>query len=119
MLIAAIVIPIIFLYFLMLTRREHRKHHEAWLTSGIVEEHASIRGRVVRLNTSKRIFYQQKRIFTLEVVIQEEERKHTAIIEKPITEPFTSPTLEIGQEIIAYGQWDNKYFRINRFEQLV
>jgi hypothetical protein len=116
--VTAIVIPIIFLYFFWLTRKEMEEHDIKWLAAGEVKQEAMLTGEIKSINEEKQRFYYHRYLYVQEIKLQSDSkivkvRKVTPIRKNIIIEPFT-----IGEVIRIYGSWRGSYFHFSKFEQL-
>jgi hypothetical protein len=110
--VAAIVIPLLFLYFYVLTSKEMKKQHNQWLAIGRVEPEAVIKGKVLTLSVEKQKFYYHKYILVTDIKLQTDfqiiDVKHIV----PLIKGILLPDIHIGEYITCKGQWKNGYFQV-------
>lgn len=116
--VAAIVIPILFLCFFIITKRERKDFTAKWLAVNNVEEEALLRGTITNITKEKQRYYYNKYIFVTDLVIKEQHKHTKARHIMPITTDFTPPTFTIGTKIHCIGKWENDIFRFTNFKEL-
>ncbi len=119
--VAAIVIPILFFVFFIVTKKERKKYDRLWKRLGDVEEIDTVKGIVASKITDKKRFYQHRYYVSIEFRIQTNTNKSIrAIYEKPIQfteEVEHEPPWKTGDALTLYGSWDNQQFRVNRIKE--
>jgi hypothetical protein len=116
--VAAIVIPILFLCFFIITKRERKEFTEKWLAVHNVEEEALLTGTITTITGEKQRYYYNRYIFVTDLIIKEQQRYKKARHILPITTEFTSPTstFAVGTKIQCVGKWENDIFRFTHFK---
>ncbi len=117
MLVTAIVIPLLFLFFLFIVRKERKKQYQKWRDFGKIEEKTVESGIVQRIFSEKRKYYHELYVSRTELVIDNGVKVFQVIIEKPSDQK--EATLEINQNdfVTCYGTWHNHSFLANRIRK--
>jgi len=113
--VTAIVIPIICIYFFLLTRKEMKENDTKWKNAGNFNEEAVVEGIIKSISTEKQRFYYQRFIFVQE--LQVETGTLSIAVKKviPLTKNFVSDEFQIGKRYQFVGQWKQKQFYCNRY----
>jgi hypothetical protein len=116
--VTAIVIPIICLYFYLLTRKEMKENDIKWLAAGDIKQEAMLTGEIKSIHEEKQRFYYHRYLYVQEIKLQTDSkivkvRKVTPIRKNIEIEPFT-----IGEVIRIYGSWTGSYFHFKHFDRL-
>ncbi|NHM29666.1 hypothetical protein [Neobacillus terrae] len=116
--VTAIVIPIICIYFFLLTRKEMKENDMKWKNSGHFNEEAIVEGVIKSISSEKQRFYYQRFIFVQE--LQVETGTSSTAVKKvtPITKDFVIEEFQIGKRYQFIGEWNQKYFCCNRYFSL-
>ncbi|MFC4320303.1 hypothetical protein [Litchfieldia salsa] len=115
--VAAILIPIIFIYFFIKSKKEANKYHREWITMTDIRIDSSVIGTVSQIFTQKERFYYNKFLFETTLIIQTTEGRTIKLKKiEPITPEFTPPLFLPGEQLAFYGFWDQDYFRFSLFE---
>ncbi|PLR97409.1 hypothetical protein [Bacillus sp. T33-2] len=114
--VTAIVIPIIFIYFYWLTRKEIRENHEKWLQLEHVPEEAVITGKILELTEARERFYYHRFNHVLNIKVQTDDKILTVKKITPIREGATFPEITPGEHVRFYGNWKEGYFQVGRIE---
>ncbi len=116
--VAAIVIPILFLCFFIISKRERKDFTAKWLAVNIVEEEAILSGTITNITKEKQRYYYNRYIFVTDLVIKEQHKYTKARHIVPITNEITPPTFTHGTKIYCIGKWENDIFRFTKFKEL-
>ncbi|MFD1735688.1 hypothetical protein ACFSCX_03835 [Bacillus salitolerans] len=114
-LVTAIVIPLIFFYFLHLTIENRKKRHEEWLRLAEVKELAVIAGEVKQSLSKIERFAFDYKIVVERYVLKGSKQSFKAIRRIPITSDSIPPTIKEGEQITCYGYWEKDTFIFNRY----
>jgi hypothetical protein len=114
--VTAIVIPIICLYFFLITRKELKEHDIKWLAAGEVRHEASLTGEIKDISSEKQRFYYHRYLFVQELKLQTGLKliKVKKII--PIQKNVKIEEFHIGDIIRVYGSWERSQFLFNNYE---
>lgn len=108
--VTAIVIPIIFLYFFWITKKEIKEQENKWLKAGQVSQEAMVIGKIISIHNEKQKFYYNRYIFVQVLKLQTETKLITVLKETPITKNFKIESFQAGEIIRVYGQWKDHQF---------
>ncbi|MCA1029941.1 hypothetical protein LCL95_02700 [Bacillus timonensis] len=113
--VAAIVIPLLLLYFYIVTKREYDNHHKKWINLDKVCEDSLITGKVIRISQTKKRFYYNK--YTQETEIILKSNSTNIVVKKimPLTISMNSLDIRVGDHIVCYGQWQKDFFQMSRY----
>lgn len=108
--VTAIVIPVLFLYFYYITRKERKQFYNQWLQIGKVTEEAWVKGTITGIQEKTEHYYYNYKIYVIDLLLQHENEKVTARIQFPAIDSLQKPSFRIGETIICYGEWKNGVF---------
>jgi hypothetical protein len=114
--VAAIVIPIIFLYFLYISMNERKRRIEKWQQIGDIKEETFISGKVIQSYTLTKRFVGKHYISETILLIKSEYETYKAILKLPITPTFQAIQIDDDSLITCYGYWGNKTFYFCRYK---
>ncbi len=114
--VAALVIPVLFLYFLYLRLLENKKGIREWQNLNKFKEEACITGKIIQLNTKNEKFVGRHSISKTTIIIQYNRKLIKAINKTPITTSFLPFEVKEGMEIKCYGYWDKGVFLFSRLQ---
>jgi hypothetical protein len=117
--VTAIVIPIIIIYFYIISKRELRTHTEQWLALEKVYEEAIVTGKIQHISMRKERYYYHRYVHILELTLI---NNHTTTVVTKIT-PIVkgkdlSSDFQLGDEVSVYGNWKEGNFRFGRYESI-
>jgi hypothetical protein len=112
--VAAIVIPLIFLYFLYITIKERKQQYSKWLNLEHVKEEAYLSGKVIQVSRNEK-FIGKHLVSITTLLLQDKVKVHKAVRKLPKTNSFHPFTIEEGTYIRCYGYWDQDLFIFNRY----
>ena len=115
--VTAIVIPIICIYFYVLTKKEMKKQEQKWLEIGQVPLESVISGKIKSISETKQRFYYHRFLYVQEIKLQTNTKLITAKKITPLTKGVIIDTFHSGEMIKAYGRWKNNQFYFNQFLQ--
>jgi hypothetical protein len=118
-LVTAIVIPIIIIYFFIISKQDLQTHTEKWLALEDVYEEAMVAGKIHQMSERQERFYYHRYVHILELTLM---NNHKTIAVSKIT-PLTkgkviTNDLQLGDEIRVFGNWKEGHFRFKRYELL-
>jgi hypothetical protein len=116
--VAAIVIPIICLYFYFLTKKEMKAQDQKWLAMGQIPEEAVLYGEIKEIMAEKQRFYYNRFIYVQEIKLQTESKCTTVKHVTPLVKNARLQTFQTGEMIRVYGRWQGHEFFFNRLEIL-
>ncbi|SHT24122.1 Uncharacterised protein [Mycobacteroides abscessus subsp. abscessus] len=117
--VTAIVIPIIIIYFYLISKRELQSHTEQWLALEQVYEEAIVTGKIHQINITKERFYYHRYIHIVKLTLIH--NGTTTVVSKitPIVKgKVLTNDFEIGVEVRVYGNWKEGHFRFGRYDIL-
>lgn len=113
--VTAIVIPIIYLYFYWLTKKEMRESYAKWVELKNVPEEAIISGMIVDMNVSKQRYYYYRYVHVLDLTIQSSGKKQWKVKKMtPLMKGSHLPSVNIGDNVHLYGNWKKEFFLVSR-----
>lgn len=74
--VTAIAIPLLFLYFYYLTRKERKKFYNKWLQIGKVAEESFVKGTIVGIREKTERYYYHYSIYIIDLLLQHENEKN-------------------------------------------
>ncbi|WP_059170022.1 hypothetical protein [Bacillus sp. FJAT-27445] len=116
MMVTAILIPIICLYFLWLTLKEAKENEKRWLQTATANEEAVVNGTITSIFQEKQRFYYHRYIIVQELMIKADMGQIKAKIITPLTKVAAIKDYRVGQELRIYGSWEKNWFHANRVE---
>ena len=118
LLVTAIVIPILFLCFYFIVRKEKRKQLESWKALNQQEETDIIKGQIDNIYTEKKRYFQQLFLWKTTIHVIDGNQKYTIIYEKPADKKEATLRLSKRDYVACYGSWYQNVFQANRIEKL-
>lgn len=116
--VTAIVIPIIFLYFFWLTRKEMKVQDQKWLSIGYVQQEAVLSGLINDIVEEKQRFYHNRYIYVQELKLQTDGKSVRIKKITPLTKNVNIHSFTVGEIIRVYGKWEGKQFFFNDYEEV-
>jgi hypothetical protein len=114
--VTAIVIPIICIYFYVITKKEMKKQDQKWLETGKIPHESVISGEIKSITETKQRFYYNRYICVQEIKLQSDPKVITIKKITPLTKEAIIDSFQPGEMIIAYGMWKNNHFYFNHFK---
>jgi hypothetical protein len=114
--VAAIVIPMIFLYFLYITMKERKRRIEKWQQIGDIKEETFLSGKVIQSLTRSKRFVGKYYISETTLLVKRDYETYKAILRLPITPSYEAIHIDGETLITCYGYWDNKIFYFGRYK---
>lgn len=116
--VTAVLIPIICIYFYLVSKKELKENEKKWLNLTNLHEEAIVSGKIISLNESKKRFYYHRNIQIVQIQLQTE----TKIIQVQRVVPYTNQKTDlpfiIGDRVRLYGNWQENEFHFLRFDIL-
>lgn len=112
--VAAVVIPIIFIYFFIITIKDRKRKYEEYLLLNHIKEEALLTGVIFQVDTKKKAYVGKHMVYVTTLVLQDERLKRIKAT-RISAETLPIPLLE-GNKISCYGYWDQTDFRFNRYQ---
>jgi hypothetical protein len=116
--VTAIVIPIICLYFFLITRKELKEHDIKWLAAGEVRHEAVLTGEIKDISSEKQRFYYHRYLFVQELKLQTGLKLIKVKKITPIQKNVKIEEFHIGDIIRVYGSWEGSQFLFNNYEMI-
>jgi hypothetical protein len=113
--VTAIVIPIICLYFYLLTKKEMKEHDEKWVKAGDVTHEAVLTGEIKSIVEEKQRFYYHRYLYVQTLQLQTSTKLITAKKITPLTRNLIIESFTIGDIIRVYGSWESNKFLFNQY----
>jgi hypothetical protein len=114
--VTAILIPIICIYFYWVTKKELKEHEERWLNLTNLNEEAIVTGEIIHLTQTKKRYYYHRYISVIQIKLQTE----TKLIQVKRITPYKLQNeiqaLKTGDKVRLYGNWEENEFRFLRYE---
>lgn len=114
--VTAVVIPIICLYFFLITRKEMKLNDSKWLASSEVRKEAILTGEIKSVTKEKQRFYYHRYILVYEIMLQTETKLVKIRKISPIKNDSKVETFSIGEVIQIYGCWEGRNFHFNEYQ---
>jgi hypothetical protein len=114
--VTAVVIPILFLYFFWITRKEMKLNDSKWLAAAEVAKEAVLTGEIKSINQEKQRFYYHRYILLYELTLQTETKLIKAKKIIPIRNNIEIDTFSVGEVLRIYGSWDGNHFHFNEYQ---
>ncbi|MDE5413094.1 hypothetical protein [Alkalihalobacterium chitinilyticum] len=112
--VAAIVIPILFIVFYFIVKRNNAAYEKKWKEVGEIKEQVMISGKLERYFVEKKRFYQHRYIWHIQLFLKKDQKIIKVIFEKPAETDSVPLKFLTNDPIKCYGQWDRKTFLANR-----
>ncbi len=112
--VAAIVIPILFIVFYFIVKRNNASYEQKWKEVGKIREQITLTGNLERFFVEKKRFYQHRYIWHVQLYLKENKNVIKVIFEKPAQTDELPIQLSINEKVKCYGHWDQKTFLANR-----
>ncbi|WP_456275615.1 hypothetical protein [Bacillus sp. AK128] len=114
--VAAIVIPLIFLYFLIVTIKERRRKYEEYLTLDKIKEEALLTGVIHEVTVKTRTFVRDHSVsVTTLLLVDENYKRYKAVRTSPLAS--TTPSFLAGTSVTCYGYWEKDQFIFYRYKE--
>jgi hypothetical protein len=113
--VAAIVIPIIFLYFLYIAIRDRRQQYSKWLNLEHVKEEAYLGGKVIQVTSRTERYVGKHLVSITTLLLQDKFKVQKAVRKLPKIDSSPPFNVEEGTYIRCYGYWDRDLFIFNRY----
>lgn len=118
MVVAAIVIPILFIYFYFLTSREKSKQIYKWKRVGVVPEESRIMGKVDSIQQSTERFYQNYKVVLFIFTITSDDKRIRAVKKMPLGDEVPAVDIDKTTPVIMTGRWNKQTFLINKIQNI-
>ncbi len=112
--IAAIVIPILFIFFYFTVKRNNAAYEKRWRNVGDINEQLTLSGTLERSFVEKKRFYHHRYIWNFQIYLKDKHELIKVIYEKPALTDIPPLKLTTHDKIKCYGQWNGKNFLANR-----
>jgi hypothetical protein len=116
--VTAVVIPIICLYFFLITRKEMKINDSKWLASAEVRKEAVLTGEIKSITQEKQRFYYHRYVLVYELTLQTELKLIKAKKICPINNNSITDTFSIGEVLRIYGCWEGNRFHFDEYQVL-
>lgn len=116
--VTAIVIPIICLYFYLVTKKEMGKQDQKWLETGKIRHESMITGEIKDRTDTKQRYYYNRYLYVQELKLQTDTKVMTVKKITPLTKDVQIEPFQTGETIRAYGSWKNNQFYFNDYDRL-
>ncbi|MBM7659491.1 hypothetical protein JOC85_000258 [Bacillus mesophilus] len=113
--VAAVVIPLLFLYFLVITIKDRRQKYEDYLNLDTIKEEAFISGKVLQIDTKTRAFVGKHYVNIVTILLHNKEHQAYQKAIRTSTTSIEPQVFTEGTEVICYGYWEKDVFIFNRF----
>jgi len=108
--VTAIAIPLLFLYFYHVTRKERKRMYHQWLQAGNIHAESVVKGTIVAIQEKTERYYGHYLLAIIDLQLEHDKEKIIARMQFPLTESLQKPTFSLGDTIVCYGQWCNQVF---------
>ncbi|UII57286.1 hypothetical protein LS684_07555 [Cytobacillus spongiae] len=115
--VTAILIPIIFIYFYWLTRKEMKESYEKWTQLDHILEEAVVSGTIQHIKTEKQRYYYHRFVYVTVLTLQIDRNVLQVKKIEPLRHNFSPNTFTIGEHVRLYGNWKEDFFQFNRVER--
>lgn len=112
--VTAIVIPIVLIYFYLLTKKEMQENYDEWLQLEQIPEEAIVSGKIIEVREQKERFYYHR--FNHVSVLKINTGVKELIVKKvtPLKKGAVPPVFKEGENVHLYGNWKQGYFAVSR-----
>jgi hypothetical protein len=114
--VTAILIPIICIYFYLVTLKEIKENENKWLALNNLQEEAILTGTIIQLVESKKRFYYHRYIHVLDILLQTETKSFQVKRVTPYIKQKNTLNLKVGDRVRLYGNWQENEFRFLRYD---
>jgi hypothetical protein len=93
--------------------------HTRWNKLEHIHEEAVITGKVTHVSEETQHFYYHRYVHCLFITLQS---AHNRIVVKkvtPIRKGFQAPSINVGETIRVFGNWENRQFQVARIERII
>ncbi|MGG1398260.1 hypothetical protein ABE288_10705 [Bacillus salipaludis] len=116
--VTAIVIPVILLYFYLITKKEMKVQDTKWLSLENIPQEAVTVGEIKSIYEEKQRYYYHRYIFVQEMRLQTESRQITIKKITPLTKTAVIETFKVGEFLRVYGYWESSQLVFSHFERI-
>lgn len=114
--VTAIAIPLLFLYFYYITRKERKRMYHQWLQAGNIAAESVVKGTIVAIQETTERYYGHFLLAVIDLQLEHGTEKTIARMQLPLMESLQKPTFSIGDTIVCYGQWRNQLFLFTAYQ---
>lgn len=114
--VTAVVIPIIFFYFLYITIKERKKRIQKWNEIGNVREESIVRGKILQVYSATERYIGNYYISKTTLLIMTSNGSVKASVQSPIISESKQYEFEHNTFITCYGQWKGSSFHFQRYQ---
>ncbi|MFE7064400.1 hypothetical protein ACFVAD_19905 [Sutcliffiella sp. NPDC057660] len=108
--VTAIVIPILILYFYLITKKEKAKQRQKWEMLDKLMLEARIQGTITALSTVKKRYYHEMYMMVTTIQLQSNDRTVSVVLRQPFTQDWKEMNLRPGNAVLVEGQWEKDIF---------
>lgn len=108
--VTAIVIPILILYFYLITKKEKAKQRRKWEMLDHVRLEARIQGTITELSTVKKRYYHEMYMMVTTIRLQSNDRNVSVVFRQPFTQDWKEMNLQPGNAVLVEGRWEKDLF---------
>lgn len=112
--ITAILVPLVILYFYLVTKKEMQKNDRKWRDFREIPEEAVVSGKIIEVRNHKERFYYHRYIHITTLKIDTGSKELNVRKITPITKGFVPPEFKQGSKVHLYGNWKDGFFSVNR-----
>ncbi|WP_078430634.1 hypothetical protein [Alkalihalobacterium alkalinitrilicum] len=112
--VTAIVIPILFVVFYFIVKRNNASYEQKWKEVGAIQEQVIVSGKLTRYFIEKKKFYHHRYIWSIQLFILDHQQTIKVIFEKPAVSDTPPLDVSTNGTLKCYGQWDGSNFLANR-----
>ncbi|MBI0578365.1 hypothetical protein IEC97_13440 [Neobacillus cucumis] len=116
--VTAIVIPVILLYFYLITKKEMKEQDTKWLALENIRQEAVAVGEIKSIYEEKQRYYYHRYIFVQEIKLQTKSQQITVKKMTPLTKTTTIETFKVGEFLKVYGCWESSKLVFSHFERI-
>ncbi|ANB61652.1 hypothetical protein GFC30_1392 [Anoxybacillus amylolyticus] len=114
--VTAIAIPLLFVYFYYVTRKEQKRMYHQWLQVGNVPAESVVKGTIIAIQEKTERYYGHYLLAIIDLQLEHGKEKIMARMQFPLTESLQKPTFSIGDTMVCYGRWGNQVFLFTTYQ---
>ncbi|HYK74677.1 MAG TPA: hypothetical protein VEV44_16400 [Pseudoneobacillus sp.] len=116
--VAAILIPIIILYFYLVSKKDLKENEQKWKSLTQLHEEAIMTGEIVQLSVTKKRFYYHRYIQVVDIHLKTDTKTINVKRITPYTKNSRPVLLKKSDKVRLYGNWQENEFRFLRYEHI-
>lgn len=112
--VTAIVIPIILIYFYMVTKKEMQENYVEWMKLEEIQEEAIVSGKILEVHERKERYYYHRFNHISIVKVHTGVKELTVKKVTPLKKGAVIQKFQVGEAVHLFGNWKEGQFSISR-----